>query len=136
LPPWHSFRKPWKKGPLEDPDSIILLLEPYVKNREIYICPGAVAGVSADGRSESDPVHPSTRSEWVLTYLCNPKMAGKPYSAFEDVSDETVYMKAAMVFDDCIGRPGSWQEELSRAPHFGKFNMLYLDGHVKLRKRL
>jgi len=121
------------------------VIDPYVKNRGIFLCPSAVAG--CPGRTFGVPTQPGSRGQWKLTYWCfgydfpantgfsfppgspayaaNCMMDGRSYAAITTPADQPI------IIDQRIELPGG----RAHFAHRGGSPHAFADGHVKWRKR-
>lgn len=105
---------------------------PYVKNRQVFLCP-----------SDDDPYAPSGLSAAVvqkISYMSSSYAVSNPPKDETqlDPSAELMFLGEANVggeirqgdMDGNAGPPGNVNERVE-LNHFGGFNVLYVDGHVK-----
>ncbi|MBM3493780.1 MAG: DUF1559 domain-containing protein [Armatimonadetes bacterium] len=130
------------------------IIEPYMKNRAIYLCPSAVAG--CPGRTLTVPTQGGSRATWKLTYWCfGYNFPGNTPFSFPPGS---VGYRNNCILDGrsiaSLGEPGgaafppaeqpiiidqrielSSSPERARFAHRGGSAHVFADGHVKWRKR-
>jgi prepilin-type processing-associated H-X9-DG protein len=147
----YNDRMPWirtmyaldddksKEGKLDDPDSPLVVLGPYTKNKQIFACPLAINGIPS-----------SQKGRWPLSYvfyghdyekilygrdrgLNLARFNGELQQATQahetqDAVSFTVWVR------DAYKRVYEGNKDWLTAPHADGINRLYSDGHVKFRR--
>ena len=109
-----------------DPQSLPRILDPYIKGDQIWICPSGFEDLKKTGNT--------------YTYYTAGKSAYAPDvteggSNGDDVSVVTdTYLYKSVTAIGASGIPPVVPKADRDCPHFGRYNQLFFDGHVKLRE--
>ena len=109
----------------DDPLSLPSVLDPYIKGKQIWVCPSGWEDLQKVGNTYS--YYPSS------TASNNPDINegdGNQYDA-SVVTDAYLYKSATPI--GVIGNPTAQAKANRYCPHFDRYNQLFFDGHVKLR---
>lgn len=146
--------RPWTSWPASDPRAgwAVVVLAPYVKNRDLMLCPGLQATTLGTAVQVAQPISsdpkPITTNLWMWRFdrfddpvpldnlwgktedqaVTDLQLAGNPQAGYPEGSSD-VEMAVDPYFPRTIG---SVSPELKgKSVHFGGRNRLFLDWHVK-----
>ena len=97
----------YPESPKDDPESILNILNNYIDNKQVFICPSM----------------PEDLKKLSLTYIWNDRYNNQALSAVSSQSSEWLMTEMSAV------------EPKIPPPHRGCYNVLFFDGHVETVKK-
>lgn len=110
----------------DDPQSLPSVLNPYIKNKQIWVCPSGWEDLQKAGNTYS--YYPGETASFVPDVT---EGSGSQYDA-SVVTDAYLYKVVTAV--GVSGGPKAQSKATRYCPHFDSYNQLFWDGHVKLRE--
>lgn len=109
----------------EDPQSLPFVLDPYIKGKQIWVCPSGWEDLQKAGNTYS--YYPSSIAS------NNPDANEGNGNQFDASVVTDAYLYKSVSTLGVIGNPTAQAKANRYCPHFDCYNQLYFDGHVKLR---